>query len=437
MTARTPNDDYFSDYFGEDDKVIPSKKPFSPARAETDFEEGELATLLAQIYSSDNSSPNGNSALPVSTSSELPEVDDSYPEKLDPLTFAGNEKPSKHEMLNAWSEEYPEDEEEDDEGLTGGFSWDDSDETTDPTDETDIEEFDELAFGANALIPLKKESGAGEPIIPENPAQSKKKAKSEKPLRKRIPSIKIPNNLGEKFAQFKAQAAAELKGKDAPPPSKSPISGKELALLSDIEKENDETGKEKKQEKAKNKKQGKPLFTRLTAPFVNLYLSLVNFIFKLLEGVLGFLGKIPLIGWPFRMLKELTKPLKIIATSLPLLLIIGGLIFLNVKAVPALSVTSLPDEGSATFTSFSYNSVKNTATGKVINTGDVIAEIVPTFTVYSMKPSLNPLSWVMPSKLFECKGDPVKIDIDQEKTVTGECKELPSGLFVRVSGELK
>ena len=240
-----------------------------------------------------------------------------------------------------------------------------------------------------------------------------------------------------KFNRFKEQALAELKGEDAPKDSQK---GKELAPIdkeSSTEEPEDETGAPEEEKKDKKKSGNKNPFKMIYEPIWKLYLSLVNIIFNALNGILGFLGKIPLLGIPFKFLKQFTKPLKIIATSLPILLICGVLVYLNLNAVDKETVTSLPDNGSVVFTDFSWDGENNTAVGVLKNNGETIATVQPEFKIYSMSPGLNPISWFMPKEQITCSGQHINIDIDKTSQVKVKCKTSPAGFQVRVTGTVK
>lgn len=240
--------------------------------------------------------------------------------------------------------------------------------------------------------------------------------------------------IKKKFAEFKAQAAAELHGEDAPA---SP-QGRELAVREPHEE--DEAPEDEESPGGSNRnnsgRRRNPL-KAIFGPFWKLYLSLVDIIFNILNGVLGFLGKIPILGIPFKFLKQFTKPLKIIATSLPILLLLVGLFMLNSRSVPKEATFALPDNGSVTMTAFTFDKETGMAQGKLANHGETIAEGTPSFKIYSMRPGLSPLTWFMPKEGETCVGSFVRVDIDKAVTVKAKCKNPVEGFQIRTSGEFK
>lgn len=355
------------------------------------------------------------------------------------IVFDWDDDSSSNSRVSSFGTELPADfDEKDEEDWDFGVDEDDEDEE----DDDYLESGNALYYPDPSPRVFDDEEDEAPPAeaeeeVKEAPAKKNKKqeASSEEA---ETPKGGFGKRFKEKFADFKAQAAAELHGEDAaatPPTEKN--KGKELAVIEDDKEEAD--AEEQGEDKGKKAKQGggKNPLKAIFAPFWKLYLSLVDIIFNILNGVLGFLGKIPILGIPFKFLKQFTKPLKIIATSLPLLLVVGVLVYFNMNAVPKETTTSLPDNGSVVFTDFTYDGEKKVAAGTLKNTGEVIAEGTPVFKLYSMKPGLNPVSWFMPQERITCEAAFVRVDIDKTKKVQANCKGDIPGFQIKTSGELK
>lgn len=262
-----------------------------------------------------------------------------------------------------------------------------------------------------------------ETIIPDSDSEEPEKRKKKKPDKDK------KTGFGEKWEKIKKQIMSDFKGED-----NNPISEIDVA-----EDENEEASEdvddEKTDKKPKNKKGKKPkIFSSIFNPLKKLYISLTDILFNTLNGILGFLGKIPIIGKPFKWLKQFTKPLKIIAQSVPLMLIVIIIVIVNLNYVKSSVDVALPDNGSAVLSSFSYDSDTNTAMGAITNTGGTVIEVIPEFTVYAYSPSLNPKTWILPVEQFTCTGNIVTVETGETADVTSSCGKSPSGMFPRVSG---
>lgn len=174
------------------------------------------------------------------------------------------------------------------------------------------------------------------------------------------------------------------------------------------------------------------IFSKILSPFKKFYGSIAGFFFGVIVWILGVLGKLPLVGKYFLKLRDNTKVINVISNLIPVVLLVLFLAWLNARAVESETSTDLPDLGSVSFTDFKYED--GVAEGRLVNTGEVIAQVKPVFSVYAMDPGLNPKSWVIPEKQFECVGNMLRVDIDKESVVTAKCEETPDGFQVRVSG---
>lgn len=261
---------------------------------------------------------------------------------------------------------------------------------------------------------------------PETKDSSTDTPKPSKSLKK--PSSGFIDKLKKKLELIKAQVAADAKGESIPKDFEDDIPD----YAKPIKNENEEEPEEIIADKPKKGKKQKP--SKIFAPFKKVYNLLINFFFGILTGVLGILAKLPIIGKLFKPLLSATNILRKVAASLPIVFIIGGMVLASYLSVPRSSEIELPDEGSATFSSFSYDD--GVVSGTVQNTGEVIAEVTANFKIYTIKPGINPLSWFMPKEVASCSSDLITIDIDDSKEVSTTCKKV-EGFIPRVSGELE
>lgn len=236
------------------------------------------------------------------------------------------------------------------------------------------------------------------------------------------------NGLRERLAGIKEQVLADARGEEIPASSKSSRKAQDEDELEDddTQEEQDIPRGSKKNSGRGKKKQG----------FISkAYNLVVNFFFGILTSILGILSKLPLIGKFFKPILAATKILKAIASIMPIVFIVLIMGLSYYFSVPSSFSAEFPDEGSATFSSFEFKD--NKASGVITNTGEVILdEISPTFKIYSIKPSLNPLSWFTAKEVGSCKAKPATVDIDNSEKVSATCKNI-DGLLPRASGVLQ
>lgn len=277
----------------------------------------------------------------------------------------------------------------------------------------------------------------------EEPAVEPKKAKK--------PSAFSAASLKEKVSDYLAGIKAELHGED-PPKKKSEAPKtedeesiseleREYAKLLDSEKDSSD-GEEESEDGShedkpeKSGKKGGGIFGFLS-PVKSLYMGIVNLIFGVISGILGILAKLPLIGFIFSAALGATHVLKAIATYLPIVFIIGVMAAVSYFSIPREATIALPDSGGASLSKMTFDSESNTATGVITNTGEIIAPVEPEFTVYTIQPGINPLTWFMPEPTATCFSGEVSVDIDAMETVAIECSGEITGFIPRVGGELK
>lgn len=155
------------------------------------------------------------------------------------------------------------------------------------------------------------------------------------------------------------------------------------------------------------------------------------------ENLFRILTLIPFVG---RLLKPFQRFAKYLFPIIALLLIVGipfGLYVSASNAIPSTGGVKFPDEGSSTISNFAFDPSTMTASATVTNTGDVIAQVQPVFTVWAYQVSLNPSKWTSYEKQGTCSGKVVTLEIDAKATVSVKCSiSKINGITPKVSGDL-
>lgn len=251
-------------------------------------------------------------------------------------------------------------------------------------------------------------------------------AASKPSLKDKVASQLSPAKAKQSIADYFAKINAELHGEEPPKPGRRP------------ERNSEEQDQEEESEDQVRRAARSPLkIFGFLAPVRSFYTAIVNIIFGIITTILGILSKLPLVGFIFKIALEATKILRAIAQYIPLAFFIAALVAVSYFSVPRDSLIILPDSGGATFTNFTYDSASNSASGIITNTGDIIADVQPEFTVKTIQPGLNPISWVIPEDVSKCATESVRVDIDSTTKVTAKCSDAITGFIPRVTGELK
>lgn len=242
--------------------------------------------------------------------------------------------------------------------------------------------------------------------------------KEKKPKKKK----KNSGSFAEKFSHLKNQVMADIKGEDS----------LSQAQKDDEDDDNEEEQKDRKQKKNKSKN---------TPAILNIikkpYMFIVSLFFSLINFILGVLSKLPIIGKVFKIALSASKVIEKIALFMPIVLIVAIFAMISYFQVPRESESLLPDNGSAVFQEFKYDSKSQKASGVIVNNGEVILEIKPKFEVYAIVPDWKPTTWFMPVKVGECSAkELVEVDIDSSKKTTVNC-ESSKGFVKRASGVIK
>lgn len=165
------------------------------------------------------------------------------------------------------------------------------------------------------------------------------------------------------------------------------------------------------------------------------YMFVVKWFFKALLFILGILSNIPVIGKVFSVLASMTQLLQRIAMALPLVFVIAVFAVIWWFSLPGSDDVELPDMGSATVSSFSYDKSTGETIAEIENTGEVIAEVQVDFSIRSLQPTWNPKTWMIPEEVDTC-GAQAAVEIDDTATVSATCAANVDGWFPRATGEI-
>lgn len=372
-TINKNNDDSEEDFYFENEKDNDTSDD-----EEDDF---EIDSLLKSLDIDDNE---------INSDNENEEDED--------WGFSENEDGSDDDSNDAFTPVEVDDKEKDDESEIVNDYFDDEEET---------EEIDEENKPFNFYDDDEDDKTSQDKESKPKPSKKKKSGKGFK----------------NKFENIKNQVLADIKGEDAP--TQNSFDEQD----DDDEEYDDETTESNK---PKSPLPGSKVLDLIKKP----YLFVANIFFSILKGIFGFLAQIPLIGIVFKPLLSATKILEKISLFMPLIFVIGVFVTISYFQVPRESMIELPDSGGGTFSEFKYDYKTNSAIGKVTNTGEIILESKPEFTVHAIVPGLNPKTWFIPVEVGKCEGKVEKVDIDSSKEVTAEC-EKTNGYIKRTSGVLK
>lgn len=255
----------------------------------------------------------------------------------------------------------------------------------------------------------------------------------------------LKGKFAAKFEEIKAQIRSEINNKDDS--SNGQISenqtekkkGKKETIEEESpNSENDETNLDENNADKTPKKQkssSNPLL-KILKLISKPYTVIADFLLKLLLMILSFLGMLPIIGKLLQPFLKESKVWRVFSYLLPVLLVFGFMWWNGSgSSLVKQSSTTFPDGGSAKFYNFHYDSKTKEVVGTVENNGEVIAEVVPTFTVESMNYSINPTSWFYPKKEKPCVGKPINVQIGEKVSAKAECNW--SGEPKHISGKLK
>lgn len=409
--AEEPEDDEFADLLKDLEEIAASddepenSQDEDDQESETDPEETDWESALAELEAN---SEEYSLPMPVDSvdSDEDDEEDDltSYVREMQDFVPPSNPFAIPENFINP---EEPEDE-----------------------DESEQDEEDFIPPSDPFANPFADEDPKEDPILTDEDEDEEGDSKPRKPketgLKGKLSTY--PSKAKKGLKNYFAKINAELHGEELP----NPREDEEDEPFGNQDQDEMEQGGPARG----SNRSGLAIFGFLR-PIKSLYTGIVNVIFGILTTVLGILSKLPLIGFVFKIALEATKVLRAIAQYIPLAFFIGGLVLTSYLSVARESIIALPDSGGATFNNFQYDSASNSASGVILNTGNIIADVQPTFEIKSIKPGANPVSWVIPETVSTCEIESVQVDIDATMNVTAKCSEPITGFFPRATGELK
>ena len=158
---------------------------------------------------------------------------------------------------------------------------------------------------------------------------------------------------------------------------------------------------------------------------------------KLSEGMFRALTLIPFVGRLFKPFERFGKFFLPLIAVILLLAIPFGVYSFAGNAIANPPILTFPDGGSATIGNFKFDEATKTASGTITNTGDVVADVTPVFSVWTYEFGLDPRKWLAFQELGKCEGAPVSVDIDATADVSAQCSfETVEGITPKASGSL-
>lgn len=149
--------------------------------------------------------------------------------------------------------------------------------------------------------------------------------------------------------------------------------------------------------------------------------------------ILRGLAAIPILGLIFRPLLKLGSIGVAILGLLPLLIIPLIIFLIAFNSVPGGNSITGADSAAASVSDFTLSDGQATAT--VTNSGEVVADVTTTFTVWSYNP-LGGGSIFAFDEVGSCTADEVSVDIDASVPVTATCDTPAGGLMTKLSGSI-
>lgn len=181
---------------------------------------------------------------------------------------------------------------------------------------------------------------------------------------------------------------------------------------------------------------GKSVLGLLSVPW-KLYSALTTVLFGVIETVISILGKIPLIGIPFRALGAVLSAVPMKLKRLIVLAVIAAVAWGGTSVVtnliPAAGSISLPDSGKAQFQSVELKD--GVVTGEIENKGDLRLQLFPEVQLRERQ-LLKPGTWFKPIELGSCEGPLTPVAIGETVQVSYAC-EIANDGSVSVKPSLK
>lgn len=358
------------------------------------------------------------------------ETDDS----LEEVSFDDSEEEDLYdEDLSGLSEDEDEDEDDGfDDFARMALGLDDGEEDDDTISEEDDFKVEELT-GAEELDPFEEISiMSSEDVSKFEPSfgSDELKFQDQEPL----PEDPDPFLMEGENPSASADGEEDLEGLDPFSPEAAALSGA-AATGAAAGSRNSDDGSADEEDGEAERKERKPKKSRpklssagggiggiLRLPW-RLVSFAIDFLFGVLEALLRVLGKLPLIGLPFRVLGtalEAIPPLLkrlVVVVLVGLILLVGTSIITNLFPKPTAEI-NLPDSGSAKISSVELKDGK--ITGEIENTGDIVVHLFPNVQVAERK-LFSPGSWFNPKSVGSCKGPLVDVPIDGTAKFSYDC----------------
>lgn len=417
--------------------LLSDSSPDSDGSSDDDLSEEEMRDILARFGQKESQNDDDDSQDENDITIEEPDDSDDI--------FQWNTLDEDENESDDTSDNEDEDDNTDDDD-DEGFQWIDNDDDEDeeaPDDDSQDEDEPEIEANDDSEDELPED-------FMEPPKLQKRKKIEEKPEEEEPAEAfedsdedsqqndkpSILDKVKNKFNLIKKQVLADMHGEEIPEDEDEddiPSYAKPL----EKDDENDEDSSSHEDQPSKDKKGiKKPNFKNPFKFVGTFYKKIVDIIFSVLTTILSILSKIPIIGRIFKPLLQMTRFLKKLAGMTPIILLLVIVILANFFMVPRSVSMTMPDNGSATFDSFSYDKKTSTASGVVSNTGEIIVDAYPEFEVWAWNPQLkNPKSWVLQQPVKTCKVDPISVDITNKSKVSSKCGEI-KGFFPRVAGSI-
>lgn len=145
------------------------------------------------------------------------------------------------------------------------------------------------------------------------------------------------------------------------------------------------------------------------------------------------LTALPLVGGAFKALFKLGALGVILLSLIPVVALLAGLYFYLLSTVPSGNSITGPDGAQASLSSLQYSD--GTASGLITNSGDVVATVTTTFSLWVYNPFGGGSLFAF-DEVGSCEAQEIAVDIDSESTVSTPCELSAPGLLSRVSGEI-
>lgn len=194
--------------------------------------------------------------------------------------------------------------------------------------------------------------------------------------------------------------------------------------------EDDEGNESEDKPKKKPKKEKKPKKKSSAAGAAGAVKKAFESYYKWLMSLIRALGRLPVIGKPFRLLANAERVLRLLSPLFPILIPLLIWVLINMfYPSNEHTVDDLPDEGAASAVVESYDPESNTAVVNIENTGEIILDVSAHVQIYSTQFGLNPVTWILPQPATTCRTDWTLVEQADIETVQAQCESTDAGGF--------